>query len=424
MSHVKPTIDEVLEFATKSVQSHIRKNASQIPEEQKEEISQNALLRAFRAYENLDPEQTWQAFISFHCQGAVKDYLKQGHGFIHHKSQRYARDTFISQVSAYNDEDDTSHSTEKILGAHGVFTEGEDAGAHKINWDLVSRMASVDHTIHLVAKILLGFNIAELAVVFDVSRERLSQRYHSFLAELSSPEEARDPWLNQALFAFGVSDHAVDNGLGFEYQPIDLYSLKPVDKDKGIHKSAISWVKELYPDLLSIKKANIDWDLVSKLARHDEQLHLVATILLGKSPAEICDYFDIGMNAARSKVQRFVARLDSPEHYQDPWTNQVINALGLYKMFGQEPRFTDFGVGLTPINLTDFNTPRFKYDRGDQLSLLLIIPGQKLQDGSELKKTRSLRKVQLDRETTEDGNLQMNFLETLLSDPSGTSLIA
>jgi hypothetical protein len=183
-------------------------------------------------------------------------------------------------------------------------------------------------------------------------------------------------------------------------------------------------VKELYPDLLSIKKANIDWDLVSKLARHDEQLHLVATILLGKSPAEICDYFDIGMNAARSKVQRFVARLDSPEHYQDPWTNQVINALGLYKMFGQEPRFTDFGVGLTPINLTDFNTPRFKYDRGDQLSLLLIIPGQKLQDGSELKKTRSLRKVQLDRETTEDGNLQMNFLETLLSDPSGTSLIA
>lgn len=420
---MKPSLDEVLDFAKKSVQGHINRVASSIPEEQKEEISQNALVRAWKAYENFDPEQTWEAFISFHCKGAVLDYLKQGHGFIQHKSQRYKRDTLLAQVNSYNKEDGSVTSVEEIAGAHGVFIDCDNNGEQRIKWSLVARMASVDHTIHLVAKILLGFSIAEIADVFGVSRERLSQRYHSFLAELNSPESARDPWFNQALFAFGVSEDVTDNELGYDHDPIDLYSLKPINKEQGIHKSALNWIKDLYPDLLAIKKANIDWDLVAKLARHDEVLHLVATIILGVAPSEICDYFDIGMNAARNKVLRFVQKLDSPDYYNDPWINQVINALGLNNTFAQAPSLNSIGLGFEPISLTDFSIPRARYSRGDQLNLLMIIPGHRLVDGSELTKTRSLRKMPMDRDVV-DEETQTNFLEALFLDKSGSSLNA
>lgn len=422
-----PTMDEVVAHAMKKADFHLSQLPKSIPPEQREDMRQNALMRVVEKYSEIDPSKGWKTYVDTHCWGAIQDYQKAGKGFEEQKQTykkaaeaRKEERIHLSNGNSLEDfrpkvkqagmtyrievketdvggSDSDAMDVEEILGMNGKSYIDNNEFENKIKWDLVARMASVDHTIHLVAKVILDFDIAELANTFGVTRERLSQRFHAFLAEARSPFSARDPWLNQALYAFGVGDDIKDNGLGYEYQPIDLYSLRPIEEDRGLHVSAMGWVKDLYPDLLSVKKADIDWELVSRMARYDEALHMVASVLLGKTQREICDYFDIGMAAARKKIQRFIDKLDAPEFYEDKWVKQVIAALGLAPYFGQSEEMSQVGLFGSPIDLEDFTISRSFYDRGEQLSLI-VIPGEILADGSELKKTRSLRKLKEDRE--------------------------
>lgn len=427
---MKPSLDEVIEYASKRISYHLIRVPNSVPAELKEEMQQDAMVRVIEAYPKLDADKGWKAFVELHCQGAVKDYLKSGKGFIEHKKSRFKiaegedtpREIMKHRVDVVNDDGDRLDAGE-VLGINGISSEDTDELDHKIKWDLVSRMARVDHTIHLLAKVLLDFDIAELSNTFGVTRERLSQRYHAFLAEMRSPLSARDPWLNQAMYAFGIGDEISDNGLGYDHDPIDLYSLAPIEKDYGIHKSALEWVKDLFPDILSVKEADINWDMVSRLSRYDESLHMMASILLGKTQREICEYFDIGVNAARKKVHRFIDKLDSPDFYEDRWVKQVIQALGLNLFFGQKYEKDVYGLLSDPIDLGDFSIPRASYDRGEQLTLT-VISGDKLKDGSEEKRTRKLRKIIGDRDSHSSvcEEVQTSIFELMTSCPLGTSL--
>lgn len=434
---MKPTLEEVLAVAEKKVSQALGARAKSIPQELQEEMRQEAYLKIIEGYERLDEEKNWEAWVGTRCFGEVIDYLKQGKGFVQHKAHRLSKEEkeeanrdpdespqaqlnpayraprFKHQVDIVN-ESGKRLSVEEVLAHNGKHTPADNDYESKINWGLVSRMASMDHTIHLVAKVLLGHNISELSGVFGVTRERLSQRYHAFLAELSSPKSARDPWLSQAMFAFGVGEDSVDNGLGYDFPPIDLYSLTPINEDHGVHASALRWVEELYPDMLSVKRAKINWDMVSRMARYDEGLHIVAAILMNKSQKEICEYFDIGVDAVRRKVQRFIEKLDSPALYGDIWIAQIIYALGLSEFFHQAAPSTESLMFIVPIDLGDFTISRSNYDRGEQMSFLVVIPGKQLNDGSELKKTRGLRKVRPEVEKEECCE-QASFLEALSS---------
>jgi len=222
----KPSFDEVYSYATKSIAHAIFKNAYYFPNEIKEELEQEAMLRVWKAYQVLDVSKGWKSFIQLHCTGAVLDYLKKG-------EQSTEAEVELEQLQVINREnDDGPLSVEEIAGIFEDHFEGEIKKSIDPNWELISKMACKDENLHIVAKILLGFSQDAIAKQFEVayspeiSRERISQKYHEFFKKLDSPEFINDPWVNQCIYALGLSDifkqAKLDNGLGWDLPSIDL----------------------------------------------------------------------------------------------------------------------------------------------------------------------------------------------------------
>ena len=234
----KPSIEEVLEYAKKQISIYIGKIASSLPHEQREEISQTALLRVFEAYERIDASKGWKSFVQRHCSGAILDYIRWGVGFEEVTLKKPSDDDAPEKkpwrlknrviIDNKTDNSDSEISLDSTLGFLGVHNSQPDVADYRPNWDLIARMASQDVDVHLVAKLLLGFTQTELSSMFKVSRERLTQRLQEFCARLDSPEFLGSRWVAQTIFAFGLCSKfhqpEVDLGFGWEYDPVDLWA--------------------------------------------------------------------------------------------------------------------------------------------------------------------------------------------------------
>lgn len=374
---IKPSKDEVVAYALERIERHMYKFARKLPFEQKEEISQNAILRVLEAYERLEGDK-WKAFIDLHCRGGVIDYIKLGKGHMEDRKGKDSRSNITSRLSNH-DLDMVNVDVETIAALNGVFSEESWMDQQDIKWELVAKMASVDSAIHLLAKLILGFSMDELANFFKCTKETLSRRYRRFLKRLNMPSYARDPWMDQFIFAFGLSEmfhlKEIDNGLGHDYQAIDLYSkkaLKVVTENDG---PAYSWISELFPEGQSPKdlEVRMDWKLLSKMAAIDEEICLIALIIKGFSRLKLAEIFDDTPESLKSRCLRFVRKLDSAQFYEDEWTKQTIFAIGLSEDFHQEQK--DYGLGhfSMPLDFSSFQNYQQSIQGKNQLTLLAVI---------------------------------------------------
>lgn len=234
----KPTQEEIISYATPIIYKFINKYGSDIPEEHKQEIEQDTYLRLIEAFPRIDKDRGWKAFTYNHCRGTVLDYLKFGKG------------TQENKWSIRKDEDQNSRSRNKIK--ERVFLEGSDGEQFdldevigklghfneiilnevSINWDLVSRMSSVDESIHATAKWLRGFKIDEISKGFGISRSKVAQLIQLFISRFDDPESANETWFLQTCYAFGLcpklgiqnvdQSKIVGYPIGWNMEPIDL----------------------------------------------------------------------------------------------------------------------------------------------------------------------------------------------------------
>ena len=228
---IKPSIEVVYAYAVKSTEYHIRENANNLSEEQKEDVKQEAMIRVLEAYDRLDPEKGWKAFIAKHCWGAVLDFLKGGSFEDGLGGISVNEDALKFRVEIKN-EDNEVISVENTAAIFGFFTDPSIEERFAPNWDLLSKMAGRDESLMIVAKLLLGFTQEEIAeqrgddLVDTKSRERVSQIVQELFAKMDSPYFLHDRWINQCIFALGLSkvfnmpEH--DNGEGHELPSFNL----------------------------------------------------------------------------------------------------------------------------------------------------------------------------------------------------------
>lgn len=237
----KPSLQEVLAYAQYMAESFIKKIAMDCPYEQRQEMAQEAYLRIIKAYERLDVTKGWKSFVYNHCRGAVMDYKKRGSGFeedsfsLKESENKYKHSERLHNNGNYEGE---AQTLDQFLANNGV-TASFQLQEIKINWDLVSRMASQDETIHVFAKFLRGFEIQELADIFNLSRTRIFQLIQAFIIRFQDPFQRNEVWFKQICFAFGLCEQfgmkSIDQStvynipVGWNSKPIDLDSFESIN---------------------------------------------------------------------------------------------------------------------------------------------------------------------------------------------------
>jgi hypothetical protein len=254
----KPSAEECLAYAKNQVAYYIKRHASSLPREQRQEIIQNCFVRVLDAYVRIDASRGWKSFIQNHARGSVLDYLAAGEGFeeailmtanggdeggsgntgrpdrlrfrISTEMKPGVEGSALGRGGGAADD-----SIDALLGKLGIFADGEEV-VFNPNWPLLSRMAAIDRDIHLLAKILMGCTQAELAESFGVSRERLSQRIRLLFEKLDSPQFYNNKWVKQTIYAFGIWElygmNAEDQGLAWNIQPVNLFEINSVTQMK------------------------------------------------------------------------------------------------------------------------------------------------------------------------------------------------
>jgi DNA-directed RNA polymerase specialized sigma24 family protein len=374
----KPSRDVVLAFAMKKIPKHIQDNASNKPYEQKEEAAQEAVAEVLEAYERIEENNPkWKGFIDLRCRGAIIDYFKAGKGHQEDRKGKTTRANITSRVSN-TDKEGNEVDIYQLAEVFSMMRENDYMDSMEIKWDLVSKMASADSAIHLLAKLVLGFSMDELEKIFKCSKETLSRRYRRFLKRLDMPSYARDPWMDQFIYAFGLSHvfhlKEVDNGLAQDYVKVDLYSTKPLKSITENDGPAYSWITEIFPEKTLIDfNSGIEWNLLARMAAIDEEICLIALIIKGHSRLKLAEIFDDSQESIKSRALRFCRRLDSPQLYEDEWTNQIIFALGLSEEFFQEPK--DFGLGrfVHPLDFSSFANYKKAIKGKEQLTMLAAL---------------------------------------------------
>lgn len=215
----KPTREEVVKYAKPLARKFIARFASDLPHEQKQEVEQNAYARVLKAYDGIEADRGWKSFVHNHCRGAVLDYLRFGEGYAEERWTIAKTEKTGSQnagkirdrITTYSAEDDEDGDFEAMLGKNGAvspFGGSSPNDAEKtevtIKWDLVSRMASTDPHLLVFAKWLRGFQFDELAFIFDLSKARIGQIIDDFGKRLDDGTLAKNPWVCQAVYAFGL----------------------------------------------------------------------------------------------------------------------------------------------------------------------------------------------------------------------------
>jgi len=249
----KPSLDEVLKYAKEQMKYYLRSQASHLPEEQKEEVTQDCMIRLFRAYEKLDDEKGWKAFVQKHCFGATKDYVERGKGFEESKwvlqSLENGCETSIkfreTGPTCEPDEDLGSNAIDKILAYNEdpFDKESVEIEEEKIKWDLLARMCSIDKDLHIFVRYhLLDNTLEKLTEYFGLTRERIGQRLKSFTLSLDDPDQYENTWIMQIIFALGLCEkfhmEEIDQGHGYHLPPVDFTTLeKRFDKEAEVQTS-------------------------------------------------------------------------------------------------------------------------------------------------------------------------------------------
>lgn len=224
------------------VDHFIKKKAHDCPSEHKEEMQQEAYVRILRSYERLDATKGWKSFVFNHCRGAVMDYQKFGKGFaedrwsLHKKNDK--RKSFKMHSRMDFEREDQNLSLDSVMVASGLFASIDELKID-INWSLVSCMAAQDEIIHVFAKYLIGFEVVDLAIFFNLSRARIFQIIELMVARFDEPSLIDDVWFLQTCYAFGLcqkfgmenvdqSSKFLDFKIGWTAAPVDLYSMTPI----------------------------------------------------------------------------------------------------------------------------------------------------------------------------------------------------
>lgn len=239
----KPTVDEVLEYAEEQIKYYLRKYAKDAPHEQKEEMSQDARLRVFEAYQRIEADRGWRAFVQRHSFGAIADYLRHGRG-CSEKAWTNVLDEETPEALKFRldfiDEDtNQALDLDDIVGhEQEIFPNLDPAKLININWELVARLCRLDHDLHLfVRHVLLGYPLTELTEQFGVTRERLGQRVSAFVKSIDAPEHVGNPWVEQIIFALGLSGQfqmkSEDRGVGWTLEPVMLKPFEPTETAKN-----------------------------------------------------------------------------------------------------------------------------------------------------------------------------------------------
>lgn len=233
----KPTIEEMLRYAEAQIKYYIRKYSRDLPDEQKEEITQECMLRLTVAYEKIDVEMGWKSFVQKHCYGAVTDYVDRGKGFEEskwaHKSKKQNNPIGLRfREEGAADENGEPISLDDLIAKQSQTENSEDDDCDvKIKWDLLARLCKHDHDLHLFVRYhLMGNTMVELTTHFGLTRERIGQRIEKFVESLDSPDLVGNPWTNQILFALGICSQMgmpdIDQNVGWHFEPVDFSQLK------------------------------------------------------------------------------------------------------------------------------------------------------------------------------------------------------
>lgn len=260
MSAPKPSMEEVLKYGRKATASYLRSYAAKLPKEQRDDIMQEASVRLIRAYEQMDPDRGIKAFCQRHCMGAVLDYIRGGDGFEEAGGSKPKpqddddpKPEFSPQRLRYRTEvlsdEGTPLDVEAVAGIFGIFADNEEP-LLKPNWPLLSRLAGKNRDVHLVCKVLLGFDQEEIASQFDkgITRERLSQRLYEFFEHLDSPLTFGHKETEQIIYALGLCDYFhmpnTDNGYGWDFEPFDLIDPQSFEKALHHYEPSLSGVRD------------------------------------------------------------------------------------------------------------------------------------------------------------------------------------
>ena len=238
----------------------ISKKAPDLPQEQKDEIEQVAYLRILKRFEDIEADRGWKSFVHNHCRGAVLDYLRFGDGFQEQrwtiaKTEQTGSKNITKirdRISFYNDDEDEDSDMDAVLGRHGVTSDNStsnevEKGEVVINWDLVSRMATIDSHIHIFAKYLRGFQLEELAAIFNFSKARIGQIIEEVGRNMDDGAHNNNPWVCQSIYAFGLCekfgmtnrDQSEVFGyiIGWNAKPTDLDCKKVVERNVAVQLS-------------------------------------------------------------------------------------------------------------------------------------------------------------------------------------------
>lgn len=303
---LKPDFKDVYAYAQKSAQHFIRKIARHLSEAQQEEISQDAMLRVWQAYKDLDVSKGWKSFMQFHCRGACLDYIKAGRSDIEAEltandpkdKSKLERETVVykykhttvnadglrskevkisrDQIKAVqtnqrikakrveiigNDEDSGEIlSIDDTCALLGITENGFELNQNLFspNWELLGRLVADDENLHIIAKILLGFSQEQIAEQFGtslgstISRERISQRLYETFSKFDSIENLNSITVKQSIYALGLCKYyhepEIDQGIGWDKECFDL---SHPDSFKQVRKCYSPTFQDLYPDAFS-----------------------------------------------------------------------------------------------------------------------------------------------------------------------------
>jgi len=220
------------------VKKLVNKKAYFLPEEQKEEIIQDAMLRVFKAYDRLDESKNWEGLVYKHCRGAVLDYLRDGDGFREtawllykeNENQETYQGVIRKRISITTN-DNVQLSVDQVAAIFGKYEMQVDS--IKINWDLVARLAHIDCHVKVLAMWLRGHTLEKISFIFNVTAACIQQ----WIVELSDKitnkqnQSRNTEWTKQIMFAFGLCElldlPAKDQQIGWDYPPEDLDNFQP-----------------------------------------------------------------------------------------------------------------------------------------------------------------------------------------------------
>lgn len=126
------------------------------------------------------------------------------------------------------------------------------------------------------------------------------------------------------------------------------------------------------------KRVRPRWELISRMANVDDDVHLIAKLLLGFTQTELGPMFGVSRERIGQRMRAFLERLDDPEHIHSRWVKQIIFAFGLSEVYGEPDVDQEIGWDQEPIDLGSLAVIE---KRSIQTSLVLSGAGESMMLG-------------------------------------------